>query len=357
MGNVFKLFFLCFLSATYTQAQIAVGLKESALGNSGAAITESSAPSFYNPALLSERNKSYFSLTGTTLTSFKSSTENQDFNSTKFAPNYLSSINAFESYIHEFALINQVSIDTNSTAQITNGSRTSHLTTEQYILSYAFAFRNFPFGFQLGLHMNEQNVSLNQITSDANAANGVTINNSQTAASLFLGFGGIHQLGSNYRFGYKYEAPRLRVYKKTTQSGSYYNYDKVNDLFYTGRPDFISQDTNYNSQVITLGHSFSLNDHEFLTDSRMTEDSERKDTYTLHQTFGYKVNFSNKMQFMCGFSHQFGTGSPKLSESGYFSSGFSWQTNTLRSTVSGYYMQGDSDSEIAGLTFGSEFVY
>lgn len=345
------LFSVCFLIVSSLQAQISVGLKESALGNSGAAITESSAPSFYNPALLSERQKSYFSVTGTTLTSFKSTTDTDEFRSTKFAPNYISSIHAFETYVHEFSLVNQISVDSRSTSPITSGTRTTNVKTDQYNLAYSFAFRDFPFGFQVGLRINELGYHINQATNDGNIATGADWDISQRTGHLFAGFGGIHQLGTHYRFGYKYESPGINIYKKTDQVGSYYIYDKINNTFTTGSTQGTASDNDLNAQVITLGHSFSAGDHEFLTDSRFAEDPESKNSYGFFQTFGYKVNFSNKMQFMCGASHEFETGA------NYFSTGFTWLTNTLRSTVSLYHAQDKEEMQSTGFTFGSEFIY
>lgn len=346
---VFILF--CSLISAKLKAQIAVGLRESSLGNSGAAISESTAPSFYNPALLSERQKSYFSLTGTTLTSFKSTTEAGEFNSTKFAPNYISSIHAFESFIHEFSLANQLSVDSRTSIPIANGTKTTTLKTDQYSLAYSFAFRGFPFGFQLGLRINEQNVRINQTTNDGNIATGVDWDISQRLGHMFAGFGGIHKLGEHYRFGYKYESPGVRFYKKTDQAGSYYYYDKTNNLFSTGSPQGTTENNNFNTQILTIGHSFTWGDHEMLTDSRFTEDPQEKNEYTFFQTFGYKVSFSNKMQFMCGLSHEFET------RANYFSSGYSWVTNTMRSTISAYYANQKDEMQSAGLTFGSEFTY
>lgn len=345
------LFSVFALFVSNLQAQISVGLKESALGNSGVAITESSAPSHYNPALLSEKQKSYFSLTGTTLTNYKSSSEAGEFNSTKFAPNYISSIHAFESYIHEFSLVNQVSLDSRSSTPITGGSKTTNVKNDQYNLAYSFAFRDFPFGFQLGLRISEQNINLSQATNDGNIATGVDFDISQKIGHLFLGLGGIHQLGSSYRFGYKYESPGLNIYKKTEQRGNYYYYDKGNNLFTAGTTQGTTENKSLNSQSLTLGHSFAWGDHEMLTDSRFTEDPEIKNNYSFYQTFGYKVNFSNKMQYMCGVSHDFDA------SANYLSTGFSWQTNALRSTVSAYFAEDQDEAQSTGITFGSEFIY
>lgn len=344
-------FLISSLFVSNLQAQISVGLKESALGNSGAAITESSAPSFYNPALLSERQKSYFSLTGTTLTNFKSSTEAGEFTSTKFAPNYVSSIHAFESFIHEFSLVTQLSIDSRSTIPITSGTKTTNFKTDQYSLGYAFAFKDFPFGFQAGLRINESNIHINQATNDGNIATGVDWDISQRLGDLFLGFGGIHQLGTNYRFGYKYESTGLNVFKKTDQVGTYYYYDKTNNLFSAGTTQGATENDSFNTQIITIGHSFSAGDHEFLTDSRFSEKSDIRNSFNFFQTFGYKVNFANQMQFMCGASHEFD------SKANYFSAGYSWKTNTVRSIISAYYAEDKTTMQSAGFTFGSEFIY
>lgn len=351
MNSKVIFFLFCSLVTSTLQAQISVGLKESALGNSGAAITESSAPSFYNPALLSEKQKSYFSLTGTTLTSFKTSNDAGEMNSTKFAPNYISSIHAFESYIHEFSLVNQLSVDSRTSAPITNGTKTTNLKVDQYNLLYSFAFRDFPFGFQLGLRINEQNVRLSEASNDGNIAYGYDWDISHRVGYLFAGFGGIHQLGEHYRFGYKYESPGINVYKKTDQVGSYYYYDKTNNLFQAGSSRGSTDDNNFNAQTVTIGHSFTTGDHEFLTDSRFTENPDQHHTYDFFQTFGYKINFANKMQFLCGFSHEFDPAS------NYYSTGFSWVTNTLRSHMSAYFAEGNDNMQSAGITFGSEFIY
>lgn len=346
--------------ASFSNAQISVGLRESALGNSGVAITESTAPSFYNPALLADRKQSYFSLTGNTLTSYQSSSESGSFNSTKLAPNYLSSIHAFENFIHEFSLANQVSVDSKSVSNIQNGTNTVYIRADQYVLAYSMAFRNLPIGFQVGLRMNELNNQINQITEDAASANGLSLNMSRRNADLFLAFGGIHQLGNNYRFGYKYESRGKNIYRKTEFDGFYYVYDKTNNLFFSGKPGNPNETTSLaTGQSITIGHSFIWNDHEFLTDSRFTEDSTLNSTYSFSQSFGYKVNYTNKIQFMCGILHQFESEMSDLAESNYYSSGFSWVTNALRSSLSVYYsrVKNEADVQSAGITFGSEFSY
>ncbi len=340
-------------------AQISVGLRESALGNSGAAITESTAPSFYNPALLSERKNSHFSLTGTTLTSFQSENKNNRFNSTKLAPNYISSIQAFEVFIHEFSLANQLSAESQYTNSIANGSETVNVKAEQYSLSYSFAFRDFPFGFQVGLRMNESTNQVNQVTDDGDTATGVNFNISNKLADMFFGFGGIHQIGSQYRFGYKYESRGLNVYNKNDQDGSYYFYNKTGNIFNSGKTNGSFTNKNLTQQSVVFGHSFTANNHEFLTDSRFLEEGDSNNTYSFYQTFGYKVSFSNKMQYMCGFSHRFESDIANLGESNYYSSGFSWMTNALRSTLSAYYFHqsGTNAMKSAGITFGSEFSY
>lgn len=350
------LFFFCTFVLSNLRAQIPVGLKESSLGNSGVAISDSTASSFYNPALLSERQTSYLSLTGTTLTSFKSTKNTTEFRSTKFAPNYISSIQAFDFFIHEFSLANQLSIESSVTAPVANGSKTTNFRTDQYSLAYSFAFRDFPFGFQTGLRINENNLNFKQSTNDGNVATGVDFDISQRVADLFVGFGGIHQLGTHYRLGYKYESPGLNLYKKTDRGGSFYIYDKTGNTFTTGQTQGDATESSLNSQVMTIGHSFRINAHEFLTDSRFLEQKESKNSYDFYQTFGYKINFSNKMQYMCGFSQKF-SNSPKAFDSNYFSTGFSWQTNSLRSTLSGYFADGKDDTQSAGITFGSEFTY
>ena len=348
-------FFFILIFSLNVNAQISVGLKESALGNSGVAFTDSSAPSHYNPALLSERSKNYFSITGTTLSSFKSSTQSGEFNSTKFAPNYISSIHAFENFVHEFSLVNQISLDTRISAAITDGRQNTNIRSDKYNLAYSFAFRDFPFGFQLGARINEQNVQLNQVTNDGNIARGVDVDTNTRIGHLFAGFGGIHQFGAHYRLGYKYETRGLKVYQKTDYTSSYYFYDKTNNLFSAGTVNngTSSSDNGFNTQVVTIGHSFATGDHEFLTDSRFTENAETRNTFDYFQTFGYKINFANKMQFMTGASYEF------ESESTYVSSGFSWQTNTLRSIVSAYYADGKDESQMKsmGITFGSEYIY
>lgn len=343
--------FLSMITIT-AHAQIGVGLRESALGNSGVAITESSAPSHYNPALLSERQNSYFSLTGTTLSSFQTSDEGGTFNSTKFAPNYLSSIHAFDSFVHEFSLANQISLDSRVTSAIPSGSRMAHIRVDHYTLGYAFAFRDFPFGFQLGLRIKEQSVNLSQDANDGTVASGIDVQMLEKKGNVFFGFGGIHQFGSHYRFGYKYESQGLKVYDKFEQSGAYYYYDKNTNTFSTGQSmGQIEESGSFNTQILTLGHSFSAGDHEFLTDSRFTETDDRDNKFEHFQTFGYRLKFSNKMQFMTGLSYDFGN------QGNYFSAGYSWLTNTLRSTVSAYYADDDRNMKTSGLTFGSEFVY
>ncbi len=358
MISRFFLFSAVSLFCFYSQGQISVGLKESALGNSGVALTESSAPAYYNPALLSEKSKNYFSITGTTLNYFSATDPTSNFKSTKVTPNYASSIHAFETFVHEFSLANEVSIESKTNSSIANGSQTVRLSMNRYSLAYSMAFRDFPFGFQVGLEMNELISQFSQQTDDGNIQQGFNSNSTLTTGDLFLGFGGIHQLNTNYRFGYKVQSRPVNAISKDNSDGHYYYYDQASNTFLSGTSKSRNETESLGLRV-NLGHSFTWKDHEFLTDTQFVEESNYNDTYSFNQTFGYKVNFSNKWQYMCGISHRFDSNLSNLGKSNYFSSGFSWMTNSVRSTVSAYYIKQKTETNLdsAGITVGSEFTY
>lgn len=356
--SINSLFILIFLFSFKLQAQISVGLRESALGGSGVALSDSSAFAFYNPALLSEKEKSHFSFTGTTFSYFSSRNEESNFNSSQVSPNYIATVQAFEGFVHEFSLANESSLSAEYTKPVKDGIQGHQFDLDINSLAYSFAFRNFPFGFQLGVNINQTANYLTYKTDDGNVKTGVYSKNDDLTADLFLGVGGIHQLGTHYRFGYKYQSRGLNIYHQNKNSGFYYSYDQANNLFNTGNSSMATEGEK-KGQVIRIGHSFNLNQHEFLTDSVFAENSELQSSYGFTQTFGYKVTFSNQWQFMCGMSHNFSSNWLGFEGSNYFSTGFSWLTNTLRSTISAYYNQnkGDSQFKSAGITFGSEFLY
>ncbi|MFN3454877.1 MAG: hypothetical protein ACK41T_07935 [Pseudobdellovibrio sp.] len=332
-----------------------MGVRESVLGGSGVAARDSSAPSYYNPALLSEKSKNYFNVSAATFSYYRNQSDSGNFSSTKINPNYISTVQAFDSFVQEFSLTNEFSISSRFLTSTFHQNRTTSLNIDLYQFVYAFAFPDFPFGFKVGVKALDTDSQVSQVTEEGSVKSGASLNTSKLEGALFLGVGSVFQLAKHYRLGVQYEMAGIRIYQKFENDGFVYYYDQNNNTFYQSRFVDTPQEKSFYGQNLNIGHSFGWEDHEFLTDSKFVEVS--KDAYNYIQTFGYNYIASDKWQFMCGYARQFKSSSQLLEDSSdYYSSGFSWVKNTMRSSVGAYYVRQKQDKTV-GITFGSEFKY
>ncbi len=146
------------LSTTLSFAQdMPVGLFEGLMGNSGVATFEPTAPSYYNPALLSLRKKSSIVVGGNTISTIVSKTDTSDTSGSSFNPTYVSNIDIFEPYAHEFFIVNIVDANLISESTSAETRMQFYLRTQNLAAGYSFAFPKFPMGFQVALYQMSTN--------------------------------------------------------------------------------------------------------------------------------------------------------------------------------------------------------
>ena len=126
---------LCFSLNTFSQ--VPIGLNEGMMGNTGTASFESTAASYYNPSLLTEKKENSFSIGGYSFNVIQSEQDNLKMNSTTLSPSYVSSLQRFENFVHEFALANNFNIESkNSNSDSTGGLFKQNLKYSNLFLSY-----------------------------------------------------------------------------------------------------------------------------------------------------------------------------------------------------------------------------
>lgn len=194
---------------------VPLGFYEGLMGNSGAAISESTASSFYNPSLILFKLKNSYGVGGNTFSNIKSDSEDSKLLSSKITPSYLSSAQVFSSFAHEFFLANISSIDSQTDEVLSAGGETKVKTRlENYQAGYTFAFHALPFGFQTVLRFSENQTTTFHEFQDSALAETSNSDGHRRQIDLVLGIGGMHQF-DNYRLGYKYSSRGFVIYKKT----------------------------------------------------------------------------------------------------------------------------------------------
>jgi len=347
------------------QAQ-SIGLYEGMMGDSGAAFKDSSAPSIYNPSLLSERTKDSYSLSANSFGWLNSKSDGSSASSLSLTPNYLGSVIVGTVLVHEIFL----STLAPSKATVVGDNETTTEKTHSEIqldstairFGYSMAFRSIPFALSYFAEFYQnKNFGVLNTTFFNSAARSVTqLNFERTSIS-----GGISASGhinyQNYTLGFMYKTRPLNLLNKNKGTATSY--------LYTGNPapnDYIvtqgnveSENSPLSAQQIIIGHSFKVGDHEFLTDSDLVEENDLTYRFKLTQSFGYRMMSSSGHQFLCGISHLINSEIKYFGQSAYYSAGYSWLTRTLRSAIGLYYYTSrlDQDVSAVGLTFGSEFNY
>lgn len=347
-----------FFSQQSTAQMVPIGFYEGLMGNSGVAISDSTASSYYNPSLLTYKNKNSYSLGGNSFSNFNSSFNDTKINSSKISPSYLSSVQVFESFVHEFYLTNILSLD----AQIispnpTGGEFQYNIRQDHYQMGYTFAFPALPMGFQTSLRFKEAKTNGFYEFQDSLSALTSYIQGTNRQIDFLISMGAAHQLGS-YKIGYKYLSRGWAIYKKNEGQIKYYSYVPLSNQYSKSQSEFI-YDQPSSGETISIGHGFKINDHEFLTDSQFVETSDLTHTYDWSQTFGYKLSSLSGYQYMCGLSHVISKEIKYFGQNIYLSTGFSWLNKASRSAFGIYYYANKLSSETRsyGLTFSSELTY
>lgn len=357
MSRSLFLFFLLITSSAWAQS-LAIGMYEGLMAGSGVAISESTAPSMYNPSLLQDRVKNSFVFGGNNFASYTSKSEGSTFSSAKVSPSYLSQVQVFDSYIHEFFLANLFSID--STVITDSGTTNSqiNLRLDIYRAGYSFAFRDFPMGFQVALDYGEGKTYGSVESNEATSKSISRLSSEYKNAALVGALSAHHDFGK-YRFGYKYTSRQLSLVKKQSGESKKTTYLPGTQQYLTSSEPYGGVTYQFVGQQFSLGHSFRAGDHEFLTDSNFNERSDLDSGYTWVQTFGYRMNSSSQTQFLCGVSQALGSGVRYLGQMGTYSVGMSWKNRAQRTSV-GLYNYTDrrsAETLVYGLTLNSEFEY
>lgn len=328
------------------------------MGNSGVAISDSSASSFYNPSLILNKNKNSYSVGGNTLSNFNSDASGDRLTSTGISPSYLSSLQIFDGFAHEFFLTNTTSVDAQVLKTALTGAETHfNIRLQDYLAGYTFAFHALPFGFQINLRYRDNQTSGFSEFQSSSGAETSDIQSANRQIDLVHSIGGNHQFG-DYRFGYKYTTRGLAIYKKKEGREKKYSYSQTLNQYTKTESDFLIEQGAV-AETILIGHSFKINDHEFLTDTKLEELADLTHAYNWSQTFGYKLSSTAGYQYMCGVSHLINKDVKYFGQSMYISTGFSWQARSSRTAI-GIYYDADKlkyDTQIYGLTFSSEFIY
>jgi hypothetical protein len=352
-------FVISFLLISNLHAQtVPIGFYEGLMGNSGVAIVDSSASSFYNPSLILSKVKNSYSFGGNTLSNYNSDATGDRLTSTGISPSYLSSLQIFDGFAHEFFLTNITSIDAKvfKTTQ-TGAAAEFNIRQQDYLAGYTFAFHGFPIGFQVNLRYRDNQTAGNTEFQNTTTAETSNIQSANRQVDLVHSLGGYQQFG-NYRFGYKYSTRGIAIYKNKEGQEKKYSYSQALNQYVKTESKYLIEQSAV-AEIISFGHSFKINDHEFLTDTKFEEMSDLTHAYNWSQTFGYKLSSDAGYQYMCGISHLINSDVKYFGQSMYISTGFSWQTRSSRSAFGLYYTADKLryDTQVYGLTFSSEFIY
>ncbi|MEQ1723384.1 MAG: hypothetical protein ABL930_09430 [Pseudobdellovibrio sp.] len=352
----------CFLSA---HSQTPIGLYEGLLGNSGAALTDSSAASYYNPSLLKLKKSESYSIGGNTFGSFTSKGNGQTTTSLSIYPSYLSSIFISESLVHEIFLINLTPTKLNTQTNLSNSTTTSvdetNVDINRIIVGYSMAFRNIPFALSYFLQYSQvQEFGFSEFADLTGSLRRTSVSKGKyTSLSAGMSVSG-HAHFESYTLGYNLKLRPVMMYKNNeAQIKNYtrgatvptdYSEETINTEVKT--PESLNT-------VFSIGHAFTSDEHEFITDTQFIEKTDQSFSYSLYQSFGYRFSSSSGHQYLVGISHSIDAQTRYFGQNLYVSTGYSWLNKINRSTFGLYYYQSKISTEVvaAGLTFGSEFSY
>ena len=354
-----------FLFTPLSFSQISLGLYEGLMGNSGTALTHSTAPSFYNPSLLHRKKKDSYSLSGNTLGGYSSRSENTNITSFSLTPSYLSTIIVGDALVHELFIANrnpsQLKIVSHTSTPTETTTRESTLDISNFLFGYSMSFKSVPFALSYFGEFNQTSGVgfVESTTLNSNARSVTEIKHNFMSIGTGISLSG-HNSFDHYSLGYHFKSRQIILYKKDEDKLSTYvhggnsatDYSKIESLA-------TNQNQVSNGSSLMIGHGFQIGDHEFVTDTQFYESSALKYSYSTRQTFGYRLNSTQGHQFLCGLSHLLGPQVNYFGQDTYYSAGYSWLTRGLRSIFGTYVYSSKIGQDVfaAGLTFGSEFSY
>lgn len=347
------------------QAQTPIGLYEGLLGNSGAALTDASAPSFYNPSLLARKANDSYAISGNTFGSFSSKSDSQEASSVNVYPSYLSSIFVSESLVHEIFLINLapsrikniVTSFTDTATAITESNREGN----KILLGYSMAFRKLAFALSYFVQYSEiQEFGFAEYTETTTDLRKTSITKgSYTNLAAGLSVSGYTQFNT-YTLGYNLKLhPAVLYTKNKAEIKNYIRGESAASDYRVAVEESQMASVDLVGTSMIIGHSFRSGEHEFITDTLLAEKNKHPNSYELSQSFGYRLNSGSGHQFLCGLNHGIGGDVRYFGQNLYLSTGYSWINKINRSTVGLYFYRSKIGAEVdaAGLTFGSEFSY
>lgn len=353
------------LFVNVSQAQTPIGLYEGLLGNSGAALIDASAPSFYNPSLLARKASDSYAISGNTFGSFSSKSDSQEIRSVNVYPSYLSSIFVSESLVHEIFLINLapsrikniITSNSNNTTSVNESNREGN----KILLGYSMAFRKVPFALSYFAQYSEVQefgfAEYSELTTDLRRTS--ITKGSYTSLAAGLSVSGFTQFDS-YTLGYNLKLrPAVLYTKNKAEVKNYIRGETAAGDYRVSVEESQMTSVDLIGTAMIIGHSFRMGEHEFITDSLLAEKSRQSNSYELSQSFGYRFSSGSGHQYLCGLSHGLGGDVSYFGQRLYLSTGYSWINKINRSTVGLYFYRSKIDEEVdaAGLTFGSEFSY
>lgn len=348
------------------QAQIALGLYEGLMGNSGAALSDPTAASYYNPSLLSKKKKDSYSLSGNTFGTYNSKSENTKTTSLSLNPGYISTILVGTSLVHEFFIANNTIAKANVSIDFSDPTLQAqsnlNIDSTRFLFGYSMAFRSIPFALSYFGQYNQTEINgFSQFTSlISNMRSTQIIKGDLKYLGLGVSASGHVSTNFGYTLGYQMRSRQLLVYKKDVTKNSSFIHGGASATDYTQIDnEYENQSSILNGSTFAIGHGFVNGDHEFVTDSQFTENTNLNYSFTMTQTFGYRMNTKGGYQVLAGFAHALGPEVKYLGQSAYYSVGMSWLKNSLRSVFGAYALSSRIDQDVfaAGLTFGSEFNY
>ncbi len=339
--------------------QLPMGMYEGILGNSGVALTDSTAPSRYNPSLLKHKGDSSYSLGGNAFGAMSSRNSGSEFNSLNLTPTYLSSIIAGDSLNHEIFFNSIFSGPLQAETKQDNQITKSEIDLVSARFGYSMAWKSFPLALQfLGRYSQRRDFSYFEAI---DPIAGTTIIAQSEAEKKFLGASlGVsgHSTFDFYTMGFNFLSRGLDLYKKS--KGKTKSFTKTSSSFTT---DTIESETDVFPEAghyFAIGHEFKIPGHQFIFDTTFSEENGLNNTYVMSQSFGYKLSSRAGNQFLVGFNHRIGPEISYFGQSMYSSLGYSWLRNTLRTAIGAYLYNSkltDQSTIAFGLTYSSEFRY
>lgn len=337
-----------------------MGLYEGLMGNSGVATADSTAPSFYNPSLLTFKKSGSVVLGGNTISAIKTKTSLSDSTGSSFSPSYVSSIDAWDSFVHEFFIANITDADLNSEFSNAGNLMQSRYRFRNVAAGYSFAFPGFPIGFQTLLYNTTTYgvASIDNTDGTLRTMGNIRMDTSQVYAGI--GISTILQFDS-YSMGVNFRSRAAKIYAKDNSTYKVFLYDPTGPSFSAseGKPTGFSPTSNGNT--IIVGHGFRSGAHEFLTDSSFVESPFLDQSYSWRQSYGYRLGIRETHQFLVGLNHLISDKVRYFGQDAYVSVGYSWKTRTYRSGFGLFYWNDrvtqNQNTSIYGLTFSSELSY